>query len=298
MIAVVGPTATGKSDLAIALAEALGGEVVNADAMQLYRGMDIGTAKVPVPERRGIPHHLIDRLDVTQEAVVAAFQREARDLVAAIGDRGSRSLLVGGSGLYVQAVLDRLEFPGTDPVLRAEITAHAEAIGASALHAELAAVDPQAAAVIEPGNLRRVVRALEVVRLTGRPFAARLPESTEAIPALRLGLRMDRAALDRRIDARARAMFGAGLVAETRALLERHGPFSRTAARAVGYAQALDVIAGVLTEAEAADATALATRRLARRQEKWFRRDRRVTWLDADAGPDAVVEAALRRLAR
>lgn len=296
MIAVVGPTATGKSDLALALAQAVGGEVVNADAMQLYRGMDIGTAKLGVAARRGVPHHQIDVLDVTQEASVAAYQRAARADLASIAARGARGLLVGGSGLYIQAVLDDLSFPGTDPALRAELEVRAASLGSHALHAELAAIDPVAAAAIAPANARRVVRALEVVHLTGRPFIARLPEQSCRVPAIRLGLRADRAALDNRIDSRAHAMFTGGLVEEVAALLAAHGHFSRTASRAVGYAQALDVVAGRLSAAEALAATALATRRLARRQERWFRRDPRITWLDAGAEPGSVVEAALRAL--
>ncbi len=297
VVAVVGPTATGKSDLGLALADRLGGEVVNADAMQLYRGMDIGTAKLAPAERLGVPHHLLDVLDVTEEASVATYQRAARAALASVADRGAVGLLVGGSGLYVRAVLDPLDFPGTDRALRVELTARAQEVGAAAIHAELADLDPAAAAAIDPANTRRVVRALEVVRLTGRPFRARLPAAGPVVPATRLGLRLDRDALDARIDARAAAMFGAGLVAETEALLAAHGPFSRTAARAVGYAQALRVLAGELTESEAVAATALATRQLARRQEKWFRRDPGIRWLDAAAGPDAAVEAALRTLA-
>ncbi len=296
VVAVVGPTATGKSDLGLALAEALGGEVVNADAMQLYRGMDIGTAKLPLEARRGVPHHQIDVLDVTSEASVAAYQRAARADLAAIAGRGARGLLVGGSGLYVRAALDDLSFPGTDPALRAELTARAEQEGARALHAELARVDPAAAAVIDPANTRRVVRALEVVTLTGAPFAARLPEEAGLLPSVQVGLRLDRTALDERIARRARAMFDAGLVAETEALLAVHGAFGRTAARAVGYAQSLAVLAGDLTAEEALEATALATRQLARRQEKWFRRDARVHWFDAGEAPQEIARRVLRTL--
>lgn len=296
VVAVVGPTATGKSDLALDLAVALAGEVVNADALQLYRGMDVGTAKVPPAERRGVPHHQIDVLDVTEEASVAAYQREARGDLEAIGARGRRPLLVGGSGLYVAAALDDLAFPGTDQDLRAELEARAEREGARALHAELAALDPEAAAAIEPANVRRVVRALEVVRLTGGPFRARLPQDATLVPAVRLGLRLDRAALDERIERRTRAMFRAGLVEEVEALVAVHGSLGRTASRAVGYAEALAVLTGELGREEAVDATVLATRRLARRQERWFRRDARIVWLDVAAGPEETARAALRTL--
>jgi tRNA dimethylallyltransferase len=296
VVAVVGATATGKSDLALALAEVLGGEVVNADAMQLYRGMDIGTAKVPPGERRGIPHHQLDVLDVDEEASVAAYQRAARADLAAIAERGRPAILVGGSGLYVTAVLGRLDFPGTDPSLRAELAARAETEGPAALHAALAREDPAAAAAIDPGNVRRVVRALEVVRLTGEPFRPRLPAGDAVVPAVRVGLRLERAELDERIAARARRMFRAGLLEETRTLLEAQGTLSRTAARAVGYAQALDALAGRATVSEALDETVLATRRLARRQEKWFRRDS-TEWFDAAADLPRTVREVLRTLA-
>lgn len=296
VVAVVGATATGKSDLGIALAQALGGEIVNADAMQLYRGMDIGTAKVPPAARRGIVHHEIDVLDVVDEASVAAYQRAARSDIAEVLARGAVPVLLGGSGLYVSAVLDDLDFPGTDAGLRAGLLEHARTIGARALHAELAAEDPDAAAAIDPANTRRVVRALEVVRLTGRPFRARLPEQAPALAAVRIGLRTDRTVLDERIAARTRAMFAAGLVEETRDLLAAHGALSRTAARAVGYAQALDVLAGRCSPDEAVGSTVVATRRLARRQEKWFRRDASTVWLEV-TDPAQALTAALRTLA-
>lgn len=292
VVAVVGPTATGKSDLALDLAEALpaGAEVVGADASQLYRGMDIGTAKVPPARRRGIPHHQLDVLDVTQEASVAAYQRCARADIAAVAARGRTPLLVGGSGLYVRAVLDELEMPGTDPQVRARLERKAEAVGAAAMHERLAAVDPAAAAAILPGNVRRVVRALEVVELTGRPFTATLPSGRPALPSVRIGLRLDRAVLDARIARRVDAMFAAGLVDEVRHLEARGLREGRTASRAVGYAQVLALLDGELTEAEAREETVRATRRLARRQERWFRRDPDVVWLDADA-PDLLDRA-------
>jgi tRNA dimethylallyltransferase len=295
VIAVVGPTATGKSDLAVALALALGGEVVGADASQLYRGMDVGTAKLSPAERRGVPHHLLDVLDVTQEASVAAYQRAARAALADITARGRTAVLVGGSGLYVSAVLDPLEFPGTDAALRARLEARAADEGSAATHARLAAVDPEAARRILPSNTRRVVRALEVVELTGRPFSATLPspEAEPVVDAVRLGLRLPRDVLDRRIEARVDAMFDGGLVEEVR-LLESAGlRRGRTASRAVGYAQVLEMLDGRCDEAAARAATVLATRRLARRQERWFSRDPRLEWLPADA-PDLLDRSLAR----
>lgn len=291
VIAVVGPTATGKSDLGVALALALGGEVVNADAMQLYRGMDVGTAKLTVAERRGVPHHQLDVLDVAEEASVAAYQRHARADVTAIGGRGARPVVVGGSGLYVRALLDRLEIPPTDPAVRARLEERARREGPGALADALVAVDPAAAARIGRSNTRRLVRALEVVELTGRPFSASLPEPVYAVPALQLGIGVGRAELDRLVAERVDRMWAGGLLAEVAALGPRMG---RTAARAVGYAQALRVVAGE-DDAEAARAdTVTATRRLARRQMTWFGRDPRVHWLPA--GPE-LVERALALVA-
>lgn len=290
VVAVVGPTASGKSDLGVALALRLGGEVVNADAMQLYRGMDIGTAKLSPGERRGVAHHGLDVLDVTDEASVAAYQRDARADLAAILGRGARPVVVGGSGLYVRAVLDALEFPGTDADVRAALERRAEEVGPEALHAELARVDPAAAAAIDPRNTRRVVRALEVVELTGRPYSATLPEYTYAAPAVQIGLRSDLDALDARIAARVERMWAAGLVEEVRALVDRGLREGRTAPRAVGYAEVLELLDGACDEDGAREAIARNTRRLARRQMRWFIRDPRIVWLDADA-PDLVDSA-------
>jgi tRNA dimethylallyltransferase len=291
-VAVVGATATGKSDLAVELALALGGEVVNADAMQLYRGMDVGTAKLTADERRGVPHHLLDVLDVRDEASVAAYQRDAREALRAIAGRGHLPVLAGGSGLYVRAVLERLEIPPTDAAVRARLEADLAEVGPEAMHARLAAVDPRAAAHILPGNVRRTVRALEVVELTGRPFSATQPEpgSAPAVPAVQLGLRLPRPELGARIDARVDRMFDGGLVAETRALEARGLREGRTASRALGYAQVLRLLAGAGDEATARADTAAATRRFARRQETWFRRDPSVVWLPADA-PDLLGQA-------
>ncbi|WP_205859444.1 tRNA (adenosine(37)-N6)-dimethylallyltransferase MiaA [Phycicoccus flavus] len=291
VVAVVGPTATGKSDLGVALALRLGGEVVGADASQLYRGMDIGTAKLAPDERQGVPHHQLDVLDVTEEATVAAYQRDARADLEGVLRRGRVPLVVGGSGLYVRAALDRLQIPPTDPAVRAALEARAQDEGGAALFAELGRLDPVAAAAIEPANTRRVVRALEVVELTGRPFSATMPRREHVRPTVVLGLRLDRERLDRRIEQRTRAMFDAGLVEETAGLAGRGLREGRTASRAVGYAQALAVLDGTMTLAEAVADTAARTRRLVRRQESWFGADPRVHWLDALA-PDLLGRAA------
>jgi tRNA dimethylallyltransferase len=290
-LAIVGPTATGKSHLGVALAEALGGEVINADAMQLYRGMDIGTAKVTEAERRGVPHHLLDVLDVTETASVAAYQRDARVLVEKLLADGRVPILVGGSGLYVRAVLDELDFPGTDPDIRTRLEGELAHAGAAALHARLAEQDPPAAAAILPSNGRRVVRALEVIELTGRPFSATMPKAGPArYGTVQLGLDVDTAVLDERVDARVDRMFADGLADEVRTL-ERQGlRLGRTASRALGYQQVLDELDAGEDMARAAAETARATRRFVRRQRSWFRRDPRITWLDATR-PD-LLEAA------
>jgi tRNA dimethylallyltransferase len=283
-VAVVGPTAAGKSDLGVALAVSLDGEVVNADSMQLYRGMDVGTAKLPPEERRGVPHHLLDVLDVTEEASVAAYQRAARAEIAGIRQRGRTPLLVGGSGLYVRAVVDDLAFPGTDPDVRARLEAELADGGPAALHERLARLDPAAAAAILPTNGRRLVRALEVVEITGRPFRATLPAVEPARPGVvQVGLDVPRPTLDERIAQRVDRMWAHGLVDEVRRL-ERAGlRQGRTASRALGYAQVLRFLAGECDEEQARDDTVRATRRFARRQDSWFRRDPRITWLPFDA---------------
>jgi tRNA dimethylallyltransferase len=292
VVAVVGPTATGKTALAVALAHRLGGEVVNADSMQLYRGMDIGTAKPDLAERDGVPHHLLDLWHVREPASVAEYRSRARAEVDRLRAAGVVPLLVGGSGLYVRAVLDELDFPGTDPVIRDRLTAELAAEGPAALHARLATVDPAAAAAILPSNGRRVVRALEVVELTGRPFAAALPAPRPHYRALTVAL--DRAVdeLDRRIAERVDRMWAGGFVAEVEALAAdglRDGP---TASRALGYAQVLQQFDGVLTAQEARERTVSTTRRFVRRQRSWFRRDAATTWFDAAASDlaDRVLE--------
>jgi tRNA dimethylallyltransferase len=290
LVAVVGPTATGKSELGLALAERLGGEVINADALQLYRGMDIGTAKLPVDQRRGIRHHLLDVLDVTQEASLAAYQRDARAARDAVTAAGRVPVLVGGSGLYVRAVLDRLEIPPTDPVVRLRLEREADQVGAEALHARLTQLDPVAAIAILPGNVRRVVRALEVIELTGRPFSATLPTPDYERPAVQVGLTAAREVLDERIAARVERMWADGLVDETLRLVAEGLLDGRTAPRALGYAQVLRMFEGELDDVEARADTIVSTRRFARRQEAWFRRDPRIHWLPFDA-PDLVEQA-------
>ncbi|MFG1951329.1 tRNA (adenosine(37)-N6)-dimethylallyltransferase MiaA [Micromonospora sp. NPDC048830] len=292
VVAVVGPTAAGKSALSVALAHALDGEVVNADSMQLYRGMDIGTAKLTPAERQGVPHHLLDIWEVTEPASVAEYQRLARAAVDDILARGKVPLLVGGSGLYVRAVLERFEFPGTDPELRERLERELADAGPAPLYARLREADPAAAAGILPGNGRRIVRALEVIELTGAPFTASLPEPAPYYPSVQLGVDMDTALLDERIALRVDRMWADGLVAETRDLVGRGLPGGRTASRALGYQQVLRLLAGELTEAEAHDETVRATRRFARRQRSWFRRDPRIHWLDPAA--PGFAETALR----
>lgn len=284
MAAVVGPTAAGKSELAVELALGLGGEVVNGDSMQVYRGMDIGTAKLTVPERRGVPHHVIDLLDVHEPSTVAEFQGWARQAIADCRRRGVTPVLVGGSALYLRAVLDDFEFPGTDATVRARLEQELASAGPQALHHRLARVDPAAAAAILPSNGRRLVRALEVVEITGRPFRAALPGHTYAFDrVVQLGIDVPREVLDARIEQRVRRMWDAGFVDEVRRL-ERAGlAAGRTASRALGYRQVLASLAGESTEEEAFAETVARTRRFSRRQDAWFRRDPRIRWLPFDA---------------
>ncbi|HEY6743231.1 MAG TPA: tRNA (adenosine(37)-N6)-dimethylallyltransferase MiaA [Lapillicoccus sp.] len=290
VVAVVGPTATGKSELGLALAERLDGEVVNADAMQLYRGMDIGTAKLPPDQRRGIVHHQLDVLEVREETSVAAYQRHARADIAGIGARGRIAVLVGGSGLYVRAALDRLDIPPTDRTVRARLDAELADVGVDVLRARLVRLDPAAADAIEPRNSRRIVRALEVVELTGRPFSASLPTREHLVPTMMLGLAADRSLLDERINQRVRRMWRQGLVDEVKSLVPQGLRDGRTASKALGYRQALAHMDGRMTPEEAQEATATATRRYARRQVSWFHADPRVVWLPHDA-PDLVDRA-------
>jgi tRNA dimethylallyltransferase len=294
LVAVVGPTATGKSDLALDLAEALDGEIVNADAMQLYRGMDVGTAKLTVPERRGIPHHQLDVLDVTEAASVAVYQREARTVIERLLAAGRTPVLVGGSGLYIQAVVDELEFPGTDPQVRGRLETELARVGAPTLHRRLAEVDPVAAEAVLPSNGRRIVRALEVVELTGRPFSANLPGTRPPrYDAVLLGVDRDTAELDERVALRVDRMLADGLVEETRELVGRGLREGRTASRALGYQQVLAAFDGEYPLETAAEETVRRTRRFVRRQRSWFRRDRRIHWLD---GAEPELSARARRL--
>ncbi|RZS86916.1 tRNA dimethylallyltransferase [Motilibacter rhizosphaerae] len=290
LVAVVGATATGKTELGVRLALALGGEVVNADSMQLYRGMDIGTAKASEEERQGVPHHVLDLWPVTEPADVARYRTAARAAVAEIEARGRTPVLVGGSGLYVRAVLDDLELPGTDPEVRRALEAELAEVGPAALHARLATRDPAAAAAILPSNGRRLVRALEVVELTGS-FRAQLPEPRYLRPTVQLGVRRERSVLDERIAARVDRMWERGLVDEVERLVGEGLAEGPTASRALGYAQVLRALEGATTLDAAREETVRATRRFARRQESWFGRDPRVRWVDGGdaAGLDALV---------
>ncbi|WFR85569.1 tRNA (adenosine(37)-N6)-dimethylallyltransferase MiaA [Arthrobacter sp. Y-9] len=292
LLAVVGATGTGKSELGLRLAERLGGEIINADALQFYRGMDIGTAKLSVAEREGVPHHLLDILDVVEEASVSDFQGQARALIDDIRGRGAVPILVGGSGLYVRAALDVLEFPGTDPELRATLEAEAASHGLAPLRERLRAVDPVSAERLQ--DERRVIRALEVHQLTGRPFSSFMPTREYVQPTLQLGLVADREVLKERLARRVHRMVAQGLQDEVRALDARGLRQGKTACRAIGYAQFLAAQDGDLTVAEAVEDTIVATRKFARRQLTWFRADPRIHWLDWTA-PD-LVDQALRRV--
>ena len=302
-IAVVGPTGTGKSGLALDLAERLSGEiaveVVNADAMQLYRGMDIGTAKLTVAERRGIPHHQLDVLDVTETATVANYQQAAAADVEAIAARGAVPVIVGGSMMYIQSLLDEWAFPATDPNVRARWEARLAEVGVAALHADLARVDPEAAASILDTDGRRIVRALEVVELTGQPFAASAPQiGAPRWDTLIVGLDWDTPILDDRLARRTDLMFADGLVDEVIALQALGLRDGVTAARALGYAQVLTALAAggdAAAMAEARERTFIGTRRYVRRQRSWFRRDHRITWLPGDASENAAEVARLWR---
>jgi tRNA dimethylallyltransferase len=290
VVAVVGPTAAGKTALSLDLAHRLDGEVVNADSMQLYRGMDIGTAKLRPHEWRGVPHHVFDVWPVTAPASVAEYQVAARAAIDAIAARGRVPLLVGGSGLYVRAVLEQFDFPGTDAGVRAELEAELHERGPAPLYARLAERDPAAAGRILPSNGRRIVRALEVIAITGEPFTAQLPQPTPHYPAVHIGVDLDTDRLDARIAERVDRMWSDGLVDEVRGL-ERAGlREGRTASRALGYQQVLRFLAGEIDEEQARLDTVAATRRFVRRQRSWFRRDPAVIWLDG-AAPTLLAEA-------
>jgi tRNA dimethylallyltransferase len=287
LIAIVGPTGTGKSELAIRIAETIrdhgsSAEIVNADAMQLYRGMDIGTAKLPTKERRGIEHHLIDVLDVTQESTAAEYQKLARAKILEIQSNGAVPILVGGSMLYVAAVLNNFEFPVRDKDLRAQLEQQLLELGPEAMHQKLAEIDAVAASRIDPENGRRIVRALEIVTLTGEPFAAALPDEIDSWQeVLEIGLRMDREVLVARLEQRVRLMWDSGMVKETQNLIDKGLRESVTAGYAIGYAQALAQIDGELDREQAIESTTRLTQKYARRQMSWFKRDTRINWLDA-----------------
>jgi len=295
LIVICGATATGKSDLAIALAQKLGGEIINADSMQVYQGMDIGTAKVPLAERGGIPHHLLDIYPVNQDMTVARYQEIAREKVDQLRAAGTPTIVVGGTGLYIKSILDDLNFPDTDPDIRQKITDEAEAIGHEALHAKLAALDPIAALAIPFENVRRVIRALEVIEITGQPYTTNLPRegSTRYPDAIQIGLAMDREDLGERINKRVDRMWELGFADEVEELINQGLLEAKTAQAAIGYAQIIAMKHGVISEEEARDDTKRATRQYVRRQETWFSRDARITWLSAHASTPMRLESAL-----
>jgi tRNA dimethylallyltransferase len=288
VVAVVGPTASGKTELSLDLADRLGGEIVNTDAMQVYRGMDIGTAKLPPAQRRSIPHHLLDTHSVRDPATVAEFQVWAREVIDDLRAHGSAPVLVGGSALYTRAILDRFEFPGTDAAIRRELEEELERLGSGALHLRLQGLDPEAAGRIIPGNGRRIVRALEVIALTGRPFSASLPTLEYHYDnAHQVGVRIDRPTLDERIEQRVDRMFADGFVDEVDRLLSEGLADGRTAGRAIGYREVTAYLRGELGRSEAIEQTKTATRRFARRQDSWYSKDPRIHWVDWD-DPDRV----------
>lgn len=281
LIVICGATATGKSDLAVSLAQEIDAEIINADSMQLYKGMDIGTAKISIEERKGIAHHMMDLLKVNQDANVAWYQERARAVISDIHERGKDAIIVGGTGLYIKAILDELNFPDTDPVVRAELELEFATKGIQPLFERLEKLDPAAALAIDKANSRRVIRALEVIKITGNPFTANLPraESSRYPYAQQFGLVMDRESLSERISLRVDRMWQQGLVAEAEKLLTEGIMQGTTAQRALGYAQVIAQIEGKLTQEQAQEETKRATRQYARRQETWFSRDDRITWI-------------------
>lgn len=292
LVIICGPTATGKSDLALEVAEEFNGEVINADSMQLYRGMDIGTAKLTIDQRREIPHHLLDILSVKEDASVAQYQSLARAAIDEIQSRGKVAIVVGGTGLYIKSIIDEMNFPETDPVLRKKLEDEAELLGTAELYSRLRLLDPEAAAAIEPGNTRRIIRALEVIEVTGKPYSANLPSDTSIrFPdALHIGLAMERSSLAPRIEARVHRMFDQGLVDEVRELVAQGLLEGTTAQRAIGYAQTIALIDGEISQSQAIDETIVATRQYVRRQETWFKRDQRIQWIGEGVPRLAFIE--------
>ena len=281
VIVICGATATGKSDIAVEVAQEIGAEIINADSMQLYTGMDIGTAKLSVNERGGIPHHLLDILSVKEDSTVAWYQEIARRMIDEVHQRGNHALIVGGTGLYIKAILDDLNFPDTDPVIRARLEMQAIELGSDALFAKLQELDPAAALAIDRANTRRIVRALEVIEITGKPFTANLPreDSSRYPDAIQCGLVMEREHLRERIDARVDRMWDAGFVSEVDSLIEAGILEGSTAQRALGYSQIIAMRAGTISEEEAKEETKRSSRQYARRQETWFSRDARIQWV-------------------
>ncbi len=288
-IVIVGTTAVGKTDLSLEVAKAFNAEIINADSMQLYKGMDIGTAKLPVEQRQGITHHMLDVLDVTTTASVSDYQKSARPIIQSLAAQGKRSVVVGGSGLFIQGLLEDMQFPEVDHALRDELQRQADELGAAAMYQMLVEADPAAAANVAPENTRRVIRALEVIELTGSAPITELKELPEVIPSIRIGLRRDRSELDPRIEKRVELMWEQGFVEEVEQLEKVGLRDGVTARKALGYAQILDYLAGELTLAQAKEQTIFATRRYARRQDSWFNRDAKIHWLDASTADLSTV---------
>ena len=291
LIVIAGATATGKSELAIAVAKEINAEIINADSMQIYKGMDIGTAKLSIEDRGGVAHHLLDILEVSQDSTVAWYQNLAREKITKLHAEGKNVVVVGGTGLYIKSILDELNFPDTDPQVRKSLELEAEKIGTDALFERLEKLDPAAAIAIDIANLRRVIRALEVIEITGKPFTANLPreESSRYPNAMQFGLVMEREHLIERIDARVEKMWQLGFVDEVKKCIDSGMLNGRTAQLALGYSQIVALLNGTMTEAEAKEDTKRATRQYARRQETWFSRDRRITWI-------SPVQARLERV--
>ena len=298
VIVICGATATGKSDLAVEVAKHFNGEIVNADSMQIYRGMDIGTAKLSIQERKGIPHHLLDVLDVNQDSTVAWYQSAARSAITDIESRGKRAIVVGGTGLYIKSILDELNFPDTNPAVRENLEKELEGIGLHALFERLEKLDPAAAIAIDRANARRVIRALEVIEITGKPFTANLPReaSTRYPHARQFGLVMDRESLGERISARVDRMWDQGFVGEVDGLLTAGITDGRTAQLALGYSQIIAFRKGLMSAEVALEDTKRATRHYARRQETWFSRDKRITWISPVQPPLETVLAQLEKI--